>query len=68
MNGDVQRSLLLTGLCMHNLANSLRAGTISPSLAADSLDALACEVEAYTHAEAPESEANKEPRDKPDHI
>jgi hypothetical protein len=53
---------------MHNLANVLRAGTISPSLAADTLDSLACEVEAYSHVEAPGTEAKDEPRDKPDYI
>lgn len=41
----MERSPLLTALCMRNLAFAIRNGTISGSLAAQSLDALAAEVE-----------------------
>jgi len=41
----MERSPLLTGLCMRNLALAIRNGAISASLAAQSLDALAGEVE-----------------------
>jgi hypothetical protein len=51
---------------MHNLASALRAGMISPSLAADTLDSLASEVEAYSRTEALGIETKDELRDKCD--
>lgn len=41
----MKRSPLLTGLCMRNLAYALRNATVSGSVAAQSLEALATEVE-----------------------
>lgn len=43
----MKRSPQLLALCMHNLASALKNGTVSGSLAAQSLDSLAEEVNEF---------------------